>query len=164
MFSLPEITRQVFEAFQPTLQGLQAEVSRHPNLAVVRSGILEEDAPFVATIGLSCERTDDTLPGVTFSIGCLLLRHPEATHAIIRAEVGWYHGAALGGSDGFSIYEAMTPPIRYVDASTINAFARRFLNYATHSAEASLVADLRPLLALSGCSFFTAAPHRTTIP
>jgi hypothetical protein len=125
MLSLPEITRQVFEAFQPTLEVLQAEVSRHPNFAVVNSGLLE-DLPFVAAIGLVCERTDGRLPEVTFGIGCLVVRHSEATHAMISAEVVWSHSAALGGSDGFSIYEAMTPPLRYVDVSTVNSFAGRF--------------------------------------
>jgi len=125
MIPLPEVTRQLFDAFQPTLVELRAAVSQRPDFSIVCSGILE-DGPTAAWMSLSCERTDGTLPEIILSITCTLMRAPGATRTTIRASVGWFRSAALGGSDGFSIYEAMTPAVDYSDASSITTLARRF--------------------------------------
>ena len=125
MIPLPEVTRQLFDAFQPTLDELRAAVGRRADFSIVCSGILE-DGPAAAWMGLSCERTDGTLPEITLSITCILMRAPGATHTTMRANVGWFRGATLGGSDGFSIYEAMTPALNYSDAFSTATLARRF--------------------------------------
>src|SRR4051812_37538678 len=116
MIPLPKVTRQLFDAFQPTLDELQAAVAQRPDFSVVCSGILE-DGPAAAWMSLSCARTDGTLPEIILFITCTLLRAPGATRTTFRASVGWSRSATLGGSDGFSIYEAMTPAIDYSDAS-----------------------------------------------
>ena len=125
MIPLQEVTRRLFGAFQPSLDALREAVHQHPDFFIVCSGILE-DGPAAAWMGLSCERTDGSLPEITLSITCVLLRAPGATQTTLRASVGWFRSATLGGSDGFSIYEAMTPCIYFADDSSIATLARYY--------------------------------------
>jgi|GEM_PF-4968539 len=125
MIPLPEVTQQVFAAFESTIAEARAALERHPRFSFISSG-LHEDGPIISFMGIACELNDGTLPDVTLGIGCVLMRPEWATETSLAAKTIWSRGVGPAVPDGFQIWEAQVPAIMDTDGTGIAKFTRQF--------------------------------------